>query len=68
MELRQTDVLALPIDEASVKLRTGGPKDDPEDLDLPIWAGVVPLTLTRGEPITDDGIDGLPLPMALRSH
>ena len=67
VELRQTDVLALAIDEASVKLRTGGPKDDPEDLDLPIWAGVVPLTLTRGEPIADDGIDGLPLPMALRS-
>ena len=69
VELRQTDVLALAIDEASVKLRTGGPKDDPEDLDLPVWAGVVPLTLARGEPIADDGIDGsLPLPVAVRAQ
>jgi len=69
VELRQTDVLTLAIDEASVKLRTGGPKDDPEDLDLPVWAGVVPLTLARGEPIADDGIDGsLPLPVAVRAQ
>jgi nitroimidazol reductase NimA-like FMN-containing flavoprotein (pyridoxamine 5'-phosphate oxidase superfamily) len=66
VELRQTDVLVLPIDEASVKLRTGGPKDDDEDMDLPIWAGVVPLTLTPGAPIPDKGVDGLPLPHALR--
>jgi len=65
VELRQTDVLVLPIEEASVKLRTGGPKDDPEDLDLPVWAGVVPLTVTAGTPIPDDGVDGLPLPAAL---
>ena len=66
VELRQTDVLVLPIDEASVKLRTGGTKDDPEDMDLPIWAGVVPLTVTAGDPIPDEGVDGLPLPIALR--
>jgi uncharacterized protein len=66
VELKQTDVLALPIDEASVKLRAGGPKDDPEDLDLPIWAGVVPLTLTRGEPIADAGLDAaVPLPVSI---
>ena len=67
VELRQTDVLALPIDEASVKLRTGGPKDDPEDMELDVWAGVVPLTLTPGVPIPDDGVDGLPLPAALQA-
>jgi len=66
VELRQTEVLVLPIDEASVKLRTGGPKDDPEDMDLRVWAGVVPLTVTAGAPIPDDGVDGLPLPTALR--
>jgi nitroimidazol reductase NimA-like FMN-containing flavoprotein (pyridoxamine 5'-phosphate oxidase superfamily) len=65
VELRQTEILVLPIDEASVKLRTGGPKDEPEDMDLPVWAGVVPLTLTAGAPIADDGVDGLPLPAAL---
>jgi nitroimidazol reductase NimA-like FMN-containing flavoprotein (pyridoxamine 5'-phosphate oxidase superfamily) len=66
VELRQTDVLTLPIDEASVKLRTGGPKDDPEDLDLPVWAGVLPLRLTPGAPIPDEGVEGLQLPIALR--
>jgi nitroimidazol reductase NimA-like FMN-containing flavoprotein (pyridoxamine 5'-phosphate oxidase superfamily) len=65
VELRQTEILVLPIDEASVKLRTGGPKDEPEDMDLPVWAGVVPLALTAGAPIPDDGVDGLPLPAAL---
>lgn len=42
-ELKQTLVLAVPLDEASAKVRGGPPIDDPEDLDLPIWAGVVPL-------------------------
>ena len=41
------------IDEGSVKVRSGGPIDDPEDLDLPVWAGVIPLTLVAGVPIPD---------------
>ena len=53
-ELRQTMVLALPIEEASAKVRTGGPIDDDEDYDLPVWAGVVPVGLAYGEPV-DDG-------------
>ena len=53
MELKQTLVLSLPLDEASAKIRTGGPVDDEEDYALPIWAGVVPLKLTPGEPIAD---------------
>ncbi|HEX2025239.1 MAG TPA: pyridoxamine 5'-phosphate oxidase family protein [Actinomycetota bacterium] len=52
-ELRATSVLAVPIEEASAKVRTGPPKDDPEDLDEPVWAGVVPLHLTAGAPIPD---------------
>jgi nitroimidazol reductase NimA-like FMN-containing flavoprotein (pyridoxamine 5'-phosphate oxidase superfamily) len=52
-ELRQTMVLSLPISEASAKIRTGGPVDDEEDYALPVWAGVIPLALTRGEPIRD---------------
>ncbi len=65
-ELRQTEVLALPIDEASVKRRTGGPVDDPEDLGLAVWAGVVPLTCVAGvaQP-ADDLVPGLPAPAAL---
>jgi nitroimidazol reductase NimA-like FMN-containing flavoprotein (pyridoxamine 5'-phosphate oxidase superfamily) len=55
-ELRQTLVLALPIDEASAKIRTGGPVDDEEDYALPVWAGVLPMTLTPGEPIADNGV------------
>ena len=54
-ELKQTLVLALPLEEASAKIRTGGPVDDEEDYALPVWAGVVPLKLTRGEPVRDEG-------------
>lgn len=60
-ELRVTTVLALPIDEASAKIRTGGPVDDEEDYALPVWAGVVPLRLTPGEPITD-GLQSVGVP------
>lgn len=49
-ELRRTAVLGLAIDEASVKVRTGGPVDDDADLDLPVWSGIVPLTTVRGTP------------------
>jgi nitroimidazol reductase NimA-like FMN-containing flavoprotein (pyridoxamine 5'-phosphate oxidase superfamily) len=44
-ELKATTVLALPIAEASAKVRSGGPIDDEQDLVLPVWAGVVPLRL-----------------------
>jgi len=52
-ELRSTLVLALPLDECSVKLRTGPPIDDEEDLDRFTWAGVVPLTTVPGAPVPD---------------
>ena len=44
-ELKATWILSLPLDEASAKVRTGPPEDEPEDLDLPVWAGVVPVHL-----------------------
>ncbi len=47
-ELAATAVIALPLAEASVKVRSGGPKDDPEDYDSGIWAGVLPSSLTFG--------------------
>ncbi|HET6949337.1 MAG TPA: pyridoxamine 5'-phosphate oxidase family protein [Acidimicrobiales bacterium] len=50
-EIRATLVLALPLDECSVKVRTGGPNDEDEDMDLPVWAGVVPLSTVAGAPV-----------------
>lgn len=52
-ELRQTLVLRVPLAEASAKVRTGPPIDEDDDLDLPHWAGVVPLRLVAGEPEQD---------------
>jgi nitroimidazol reductase NimA-like FMN-containing flavoprotein (pyridoxamine 5'-phosphate oxidase superfamily) len=63
LELRQTVVLALPITEGSAKVRTGGPKDDPEDVDGDAWAGVLPLSLVPGEPVAADDLrPGIPVP------
>jgi len=53
-ELNATLVLQVPLAEASAKVRTGGPVDDEEDYDLPMWAGVVPLALTPSPPIADE--------------
>ncbi|MGO9341297.1 MAG: pyridoxamine 5'-phosphate oxidase family protein [Acidimicrobiales bacterium] len=62
-ELKSTRVIRLPIHEASAKVRTGGPKDDEEDMDLPIWAGVIPLHMSSGPPVGDDHLrDGLDIP------
>jgi nitroimidazol reductase NimA-like FMN-containing flavoprotein (pyridoxamine 5'-phosphate oxidase superfamily) len=52
-ELAATSVLAVSLGEASVKVRTGPPGDEPEDLDLPVWAGVVPMTMSFGKPEPD---------------
>lgn len=52
-ELRKTLVLAIPITEASAKIRTGPPIDDDEDYELPHWAGVLPLRMTPSAPIPD---------------
>jgi uncharacterized protein len=57
-ELAQTTMLALPIAEVSAKIRTGPPKDAEEDLELPVWAGVLPLRLIPGEPIAAPELDG----------
>jgi nitroimidazol reductase NimA-like FMN-containing flavoprotein (pyridoxamine 5'-phosphate oxidase superfamily) len=52
-ELKGTRVLAMTLDEASAKLRTGPPVDDDEDHALDVWAGVIPVALTAGEPRAD---------------
>ncbi len=63
LELKATTVLALPIEEASAKVRTGPPLDDEEDYALPHWAGVVPLRLVPGAPVPDPRLpEGTPVP------
>jgi nitroimidazol reductase NimA-like FMN-containing flavoprotein (pyridoxamine 5'-phosphate oxidase superfamily) len=63
LEMKATSVLKLPIEEASAKIRTGGPKDDDEDYDMNVWAGVLPLSVRTGEPIPDDVLrEGLDVP------
>ena len=55
-ELKATLVVSLPITEAVAKVRTGGPIEDVEDLERPVWAGVVPLRLVAGTPVVDAGV------------
>ena len=50
-ELHSTKVLSMPVEEASAKVRTGPPVDEEDDLELPHWAGVLPLTSGTGEPV-----------------
>jgi len=52
-ELDGTTILALPLEEASAKIRTGPPKDFDDDLTLPAWTGVIPLDLRRGRPYSE---------------
>ncbi len=52
-ELKRTLVLAIPIDEASAKIRVGPPIDEEEDYELDVWAGVVPLKMAALEPVPD---------------
>ena len=52
-ELNSTTVVSVKIEEASAKIRTGPPKDEEEDYDLPVWAGVLPLIPMLSEPVHD---------------
>ncbi len=56
LEMKQTIVLALPLEEVVAKVRVGPPADDEEDYVLPIWAGVVPMRTQLGEPIADSRV------------
>ena len=68
-ELAATSVLAVSLGEASVKIRTGPPGDEPEDLDLPVWAGVVPMTTSFGEPEPDPALrPGITAPGHIRAR
>lgn len=52
-EVRGTAICSIPIHEGSVKVRSGGPVDEPEDYALPIWAGVLPARKGYGPPVPD---------------
>ena len=68
-ELAATAVLALDLVEVSAKVRDGGPVDEEEDMTLPHWAGVVPLTLTAGTPVAAVDLDpAVPLPPYLTPY
>jgi nitroimidazol reductase NimA-like FMN-containing flavoprotein (pyridoxamine 5'-phosphate oxidase superfamily) len=68
-ELKQTTVLRLLLAEVSAKIRTGPPKDEAEDYELPIWAGVMPLRLVAGEPVPDPKLPaGVAFPDHLRNY
>jgi len=66
-ELKSTGVIAVPIEQAAAKTRTGDPVDDDEDYDLPIWGGVVPVSMTLGKP-EDDGrlLKGVSVPKSVK--
>ncbi len=53
LELKATTVLALPLEEASAKIRTGDPVDDAEDYEMDVWAGVIPLKTQADKPEDD---------------
>lgn len=68
-ELKATTVLALPLEEVSAKVRTGGPVDDEADYTLPVWAGVLPLETVPKEPIADPQRKGdVPVPAYLKNY
>ena len=68
-ELVATSVLSLPLAEASVKVRTGPPHDENADLGAGIWAGVLPATVTFGNPVPDPGLPpGIGAPDHIRAR
>jgi nitroimidazol reductase NimA-like FMN-containing flavoprotein (pyridoxamine 5'-phosphate oxidase superfamily) len=68
-ELAATTVLAVPLAEASVKIRTGPPKDEPEDYRTGIWAGVLPVRTVVGEPEPDPALaPGVEAPAHITGH
>jgi len=69
LELKATSVLKLPIEEASAKIRTGGPVDDEEDYAMDVWAGVLPLRLSHSEPTRDERLaEDIPVPEYISSY
>jgi nitroimidazol reductase NimA-like FMN-containing flavoprotein (pyridoxamine 5'-phosphate oxidase superfamily) len=69
-ELKGTSIFRFPIEHASAKIRSGGPTENPKDLDLPYWAGTLPRHVTWGPPEPDPGLapDADEVPDAVLSY
>jgi nitroimidazol reductase NimA-like FMN-containing flavoprotein (pyridoxamine 5'-phosphate oxidase superfamily) len=68
-ELKATTVLRLPIEEFSAKVRQGAVVDDEADYSFPVWAGVLPLEMVPGAPISDERLDpGIPQPGYVKAY
>jgi uncharacterized protein len=67
-ELAATVVLALPLHEASVKMRSGDPEDEDFDIAAGVWAGVIPLRTVAGAPVTSADAEGLPTPSTVTAR
>ncbi|MCF2444138.1 pyridoxamine 5'-phosphate oxidase family protein [Dyadobacter sp. CY345] len=65
-EVKKTTALAFKLDESSAKARTGMPNDEEEDLELPIWSGLIPLSNKRLSPISDSLSENISLPAHLQ--
>jgi nitroimidazol reductase NimA-like FMN-containing flavoprotein (pyridoxamine 5'-phosphate oxidase superfamily) len=69
LEISATTVLAISLEEASAKVRSGPPIDQADDLGLDVWAGVVPLRTVAGDPVPDPGLPAeIPVPDYARSY
>ena len=67
-EAAGTMIIEVPIEKYSAKSRTGGVNDEPEDKDLPIWSGIIPLTRSKGEVITAPDSSGIEVPAHIRNY
>lgn len=68
-ELKATAVLKIEISEASAKIRSGGPIDDEEDMEIPCWAGVLPMSMVTGTPIVHERVKaGTAVPTYVRAY
>ena len=68
LELKATSVLRMDLSEVSAKIRTGPPKDEDADYELPYWAGIVPISVALGSPEADPRLTGdIPVPATLGS-
>ena len=68
-EMKATSVLRLAIEEASVKIRKGDPKDDAPDINMDVWAGVIPLHTIAGDPIPSKDLrKGIAVPEYARDY
>jgi nitroimidazol reductase NimA-like FMN-containing flavoprotein (pyridoxamine 5'-phosphate oxidase superfamily) len=68
-ELRAALMIRVPIEEGSAKVRTGGPIDDPDDMEEPIWAGHIPVVITTGVAVADPTLRaGVQAPSYVRAY